>query len=292
MSIAVISRVLNSPEPKGAARLVLLVYADRCDDTGGSCFPSIADTARRAAMSRTQAQTHTHALIKGGFLEVVANANGGAPGATRHYRVCLGRLGTSTGPESRQEASATGPAIQREGPGNPSQTGPATRHDGPGNPGTNHPLPAKPIAQKRLDLAVGEDGASGPIGEGLAPSPRAEAPGGVDGDLWRAVCERPAFRKTPAALEALAGEVDKARAEGESLDALTRRLRVLLEPERQHLTRLPFDPSATTRSPAPKAAPQRQPHTFAKGAQHQTAAGKAAAPAPDKFAALAAQMKQ
>ena len=256
MSIAIISRVLNSPEPKGAARLVLLVYADRCDDDGGRCFPSIADTARRAAMSRTQAQTHTQALINGGFLEVVANANGGPPGATRHYRVCLERLAPAsdaTGPEIH---TPKGPGIRREGHGKPAQTGPEIRHDGPGNPHPNHHEPPLSVTER---IGGGSGGASGPSGDGLTPTPQAEAPGGMDADLWAAIAARPAFRKSPAALEALAGEVSKAQAAGECPEVLTRRLRVLLEPERQHLTRLPFDPAAprAAKTATPRRAPRK-----------------------------------
>jgi hypothetical protein len=237
LSIAVISRVLESPEPKGAARLVLLVYADRCDATGGNCFPSLEDVGRRAAMSRSQAQKHTQALIRAGFLEVVANEHGGAPGTTRRVRVCLEKLAPAT--------DKTGSEKHLDGSQKAPKTGSETAIQ-----------TANPNAPKRLELVVG---ASGPIGEGLAPSPRAEAPGGVDSAIWIAVSERAAFRKTPAALEALAGEVSKAQAAGENPDALTRRLQVLLEPGRQHLTRLPFDPSASTSSPATKAAPLRQP---------------------------------
>ncbi|NPT61213.1 hypothetical protein GNZ13_43440 [Paraburkholderia sp. 5N] len=75
-----------------SAKLVLLRMADHCDNDGDSLYPSIASLARDCCLSEKQARRHVHSLIRDGYLEVVGNGTGGAPGTTRHYHLRLERL--------------------------------------------------------------------------------------------------------------------------------------------------------------------------------------------------------
>ena len=70
------------------AKLILLALADISGD-GDTARPSIRTVAERVGLSESQARRVIHRLIDRGFLEVTANANGGNPGCTRHYRFNL-----------------------------------------------------------------------------------------------------------------------------------------------------------------------------------------------------------
>lgn len=83
----------------GTELLTMLACADWCNDSGGSLFPSIATVAQRTRVSESQARRNMHALIEGGWLEVVGNAKGGLAkggraGAPRHYQLNVQRLRT------------------------------------------------------------------------------------------------------------------------------------------------------------------------------------------------------
>lgn len=93
MSIKALNLAWATPIKPTGLKLVLLHFADRADDNGGSLYPSMADTARRCDISRAQAQRHVKALVTAGLLSVVANAKGGPPGATTRYRLQIERLG-------------------------------------------------------------------------------------------------------------------------------------------------------------------------------------------------------
>jgi DNA-binding IclR family transcriptional regulator len=85
----------------GSELLALLALADWSDD-GGRCWPSMAAIAKKARLSRSQAQRIVHHLIEDGFLAVTGNETGGAPGSTRQYKINLTKL---TG---RADATPTG----------------------------------------------------------------------------------------------------------------------------------------------------------------------------------------
>lgn len=73
-------------------KFAVLALADWCDDQGGSLWPSHAALGARIGVSRSQAQRIIRGLIETGVLSVIANAKGGAPGSTPHYRLHLDRL--------------------------------------------------------------------------------------------------------------------------------------------------------------------------------------------------------
>lgn len=84
--------VLDNFRQGGAAKLVMLVLANWCDDRGLNLYPSIAAVADKACLSVSQARRVIHRLIEDGFLEVVGNHSGGAQHATRRYRVVIEQL--------------------------------------------------------------------------------------------------------------------------------------------------------------------------------------------------------
>lgn len=76
----------------GGAKLTLLALCDWANDDGGSCHPSIESIARKVCASPSQARRHVRALEQEGYLQVVGNQNGGAPGATRRYQISVLKL--------------------------------------------------------------------------------------------------------------------------------------------------------------------------------------------------------
>lgn len=88
-----INYVLNQSRTKGSMRLVLLVLADRANEHG-RCWPSVADTAGRANLSKRQTNRVIAQLIKLGELRV-ENPGGGLKssghGWTNKYIVVAGR---------------------------------------------------------------------------------------------------------------------------------------------------------------------------------------------------------
>lgn len=90
----------------GSELLALLALADWSDDQG-LCFPSIAAIASKTRLSRSQAQRVVHGLIESGFVSVEGNAGGGAPGATRRYRIQLDRLTGSVSATGRVDATGS-----------------------------------------------------------------------------------------------------------------------------------------------------------------------------------------
>lgn len=76
----------------GSELLAMLALADWCDDNGGSLFPSISAVARKIRLSAKQARRILHAFEGQGFLAVVGNEAGGAPGTTRQYRLNVAKI--------------------------------------------------------------------------------------------------------------------------------------------------------------------------------------------------------
>lgn len=79
-------------------KLVLLFMAHKHNGQTGQLNPSVSTVARGCGITACQARRHLHALIEDGFLEVVGNDGGGAPGSTRSYRLTLDRAGTDATP--------------------------------------------------------------------------------------------------------------------------------------------------------------------------------------------------
>lgn len=103
MSIRIMSRVWEDYPGGGSDLLALLALADWSDDDG-RCFPSMSAIAAKTRLSRSQAQRVVHGLITAGFIQVVGNEFGGAPGATRQYRIILSSLTGRMGATGRADA--------------------------------------------------------------------------------------------------------------------------------------------------------------------------------------------
>lgn len=112
MSIKIMSQVWECYPGGGSELLAMLALADWSDDNG-KCYPAISSIAKKTRLSRSQAQRVVHQLIDGGFLVVTANALGGSPAQTRHYRIVLERLTGST--HATGSIDATGRTHAQEG---------------------------------------------------------------------------------------------------------------------------------------------------------------------------------
>lgn len=106
MSIRAMSLVWEHFPRGGSEKLVALALADWCDDDGRSLHPSMRAVAKKCVLSEAQARRIVHQLIDDGFLEVVGNEHGGAPGATRQYRLRLDRLTANTDATPGMDARA------------------------------------------------------------------------------------------------------------------------------------------------------------------------------------------
>lgn len=112
MSIRVMTQVWDGYPGSGSELLAMLALADWSDDNG-KCYPAISSIARKTRLSRSQAQRIIHKLIDDGFVVVTANALGGDPKQTRHYRIVLSRLTGST--HATGSVDATGSTHAAEG---------------------------------------------------------------------------------------------------------------------------------------------------------------------------------
>lgn len=78
--------------PRGGTELLaLLALADWSDDEG-RCFPSINSIANKIRLKERQAQRAVNQLINDGFIKILNNKFGGAPGSTRKYQIIFSSL--------------------------------------------------------------------------------------------------------------------------------------------------------------------------------------------------------
>lgn len=110
MSVRIMTRVWDHFPGSGSKLLVMLAFADWSDDDGGNIYPSILKAANKVRLTTCQARRVIHQLIDDGWIQVIANPHGGAPGSTRHYRINLEKLGDtpSAGASPTASASARG----------------------------------------------------------------------------------------------------------------------------------------------------------------------------------------
>ncbi|MCT7295194.1 helix-turn-helix domain-containing protein [Ralstonia sp. CHL-2022] len=108
MSLRAMSRVWDRFPRGGSHMLVALALADWCDDDGRSLYPSIKKVAAKCRLSAVQARRIVHDLIEDGYLEVIGNAAGGAPGCSRQYLFRLDRL-TAIADETRTAIASDTP---------------------------------------------------------------------------------------------------------------------------------------------------------------------------------------
>ncbi|MBC8748531.1 MULTISPECIES: helix-turn-helix domain-containing protein [Paraburkholderia] len=92
MSIRVMNLVSERFPGGGSDLICMLFLADWCADDGSSLYPSIALLAAKMRVSESQARRVLHGLIDCGYVAVVGNLFGGAPGTTRQYRLDVTKL--------------------------------------------------------------------------------------------------------------------------------------------------------------------------------------------------------
>lgn len=107
MSIKLMTMAWALPLPT-TEKLGLLALCDWANDVGGSLFPSVAALARRVSCSDRTAQRLLRSLEADGWLQVVGNVAGGAPGMTRHYRIDVPKLSAAFSASELACASETG----------------------------------------------------------------------------------------------------------------------------------------------------------------------------------------
>lgn len=124
MSIRIMDTVWRHYAKGGSHLLALLALADWCDDDG-MCYPSMGTIAQKIRLSRMQARRVVHGLIEDGLVSVIGNENGGAPGATRKYRINLDQLTGGADVAGRARATASAAAT-----GNADDTGHTDAREG------------------------------------------------------------------------------------------------------------------------------------------------------------------
>ena len=75
----------------GTELLAMLALADWSDDEG-RCFPSIKSIAKKIRLKERQVQRTVNQLINEGFVTILSNKFGGAPGSSRRYQIVINSL--------------------------------------------------------------------------------------------------------------------------------------------------------------------------------------------------------
>lgn len=91
MSVRVLSKVWDGYPGGGTELLALLALADWSDDEG-RCFPSIKSIAKKVRLKERQVQRTVNKLISSGFVIILSNKFGGAPGSSRRYQIVFSSL--------------------------------------------------------------------------------------------------------------------------------------------------------------------------------------------------------
>ena len=119
MSIAISNKVWELYDGGGSELLCLLALGDWADDNG-NCYPSIASIAKKIRVTDRYAKRLIHRLIDAGYVRVIGNQYGGAPGSTRKYRLEFpantgGLQNTPTGGQQATPNAETGGLQGTEG---------------------------------------------------------------------------------------------------------------------------------------------------------------------------------
>ena len=140
----------------GTELLTMLAMADWCNDAGGSLYPSIGTVANRIRKSESQARRVLHKLIKEGWIRVVGNAFGGAPGSTRQYQLNVSRLAETGCAHATPRIDATPRMAAPDGPHGCAETGGAgasqtVKKQPLGNANKKHASPILGVAELVLE---------------------------------------------------------------------------------------------------------------------------------------------
>lgn len=188
MSIQAITAAWATDVTPPARKLVLLFMANVHNGSTGQLNPSVEAVARACGITACQARRHLHALIESGFLQVVGNANGGPPTATRNYRLNIDTPSADATP--RMDAT------------------PSTDARDPSHPCT---LPLAPM-RETPSTGASRTGKNLNEPEGNRNKTRAklERPIDVDQEVWRDFLVHRKGKMTPTALKGISGKATKA----------------------------------------------------------------------------------
>ena len=168
MSIKLMTMVWEKFPASGSELLAMLALTDWAADDGGSVYPSMAAVAAKIRLSEKQARRIVQGFVADGYLILVGNEHGGAPGATKQFRINVGKLAglpslpnpkTRTAPASvtppsgvTPPASVTPPMDVRDGSHGCPETAPM------GVPGRLPPMGAKPPLEPPIEPPVNHQG--------------------------------------------------------------------------------------------------------------------------------------
>lgn len=147
-------------------KMALLAMCDWANDEGTSLHPSMAKVAERISCSERQAKRIVHSLIESGWLSVVGNVNGGAPGQSRQYKINLAMLSTGDTHVTGDKLSRVTPKVET---GDICDTGRVTSATETGDthvtlttieppiePPNNHHIAAKPKKSPSAKLGIAD----------------------------------------------------------------------------------------------------------------------------------------
>lgn len=146
MSIKVMTYVWEGFPGGGSELLAMLAMADWCDDRGNSLYPSMKAVAEKIRLSEKQARRIIRSFEESGFLIVVGNAYGGAPGATKQFRVNVQMLKNLAAKKDSTPPAHGNPTTPVHGsPTPPVDVTPPTEGTPPaGVPDASHGCPSTP----------------------------------------------------------------------------------------------------------------------------------------------------
>ena len=109
-----LSRRVFSLDISSTEKLVLRALADRANDDGSSCYPSVLTLARETSLSRKTVQT-TLGSLKGKGLVVIVGQSKGGRGKTPDYHLRFPKVDQKSNQETRRKGVAVTPFRKNKG---------------------------------------------------------------------------------------------------------------------------------------------------------------------------------
>lgn len=109
MSIKIMTLVWDGLPASGSELLCMLAMADWANDDGGSVHPSMRAIAEKIRVSEKQARRIVQGLVEAGYMSVVGNQFGGAPGTTKQWVINVRKL-RELAAQKQQEIDQRAPA--------------------------------------------------------------------------------------------------------------------------------------------------------------------------------------
>ena len=238
MSIRIMTLVWDKFPAAGSELLAMLALADWAGDDGGSLYPSMAAVAAKIRLSEKQARRIVQSFVKDGYLTVVGNENGGAPGSTKQFRFNVAKLAslpdlpskTSVCAAKTPPASVTPPMGVREGSHRCPETAPThgslTVIEPSIEPSIEEARAQAPAATfPKLDEAFDAEQAEAKVQAKAGKPAKAVAvqrPDDVAEQVWTDWLALRKAKRAPVSLTVLDGAKEEAGKAGMTLDAFLR----------------------------------------------------------------------